>query len=203
MKTKEVIIKTALKLFLSKGFKETSMNEIAQEVGISKPAIYHHFKNKDELVKAIFDHFTQKLTSWGTQYFADCTTDDQKVHKMFSATSLFMNIEKVLLDEDEHELSYSYNMFLLLVSRMNSTYKARISQDILMSQQKITDTFTRLQQENKVRSDIDPATLSLMMHTILEGLSFLGELIESADVKSDSEKLYNAFWKLIKKENEQ
>jgi len=46
MKTKEVIIKTALKLFLSKGFNETSMNEIAGEVGVSKPAIYHHLKIK-------------------------------------------------------------------------------------------------------------------------------------------------------------
>jgi len=203
MKTKEVIIKTALKLFLSKGFNETSMNEIAREVGISKPAIYHHFKNKDELVKAIFDHFSQKMSDWGVQYFKDCKTDSQKVHKMFDAAPLFMQIEKVLLDEDEPELSYSYNMFLLLVSRMNNTYKSRISQDILVSQQKMTDTFTRLQQENKIRDDIDPATLSLMMHTILEGLSFLGELTESADVKSDSEKLYNAFWKMIKKENEQ
>lgn len=201
MKTKEVIVKTALKLFLSKGFKETSMNEIAREVGISKPAVYHHFKNKDELVNAIFDHFTQKMSKWGSSYYADCTTDDQKVHKMFSATPLFMNIEKILLDEDESELSYSYNTFLLLTSRTKSSYKTRISQDILISQQKITDTFTRLQQENKVRDDIDPATLSLMMHTILEGLSFLGELTESADIKSDSEKLYNTFWKLIKKEN--
>ncbi len=128
MKTKEGIIKTALKLFLSKRFNETSMNEIAQEVGISKPAIYHHFKNKDELVEAIFDHFTQKITSWGFEYYKDCTTDDQKVHKMFDANPLFMQIEKVLLDEDEPELSYSYNMFLLLVSRMKSAYKARISQ---------------------------------------------------------------------------
>ncbi len=97
MKTKEVIIKTALKLFLSKGFNETSMNEIAQEVGVSKPAIYHHFKNKDELVGAIFDYFTQRITSWGTKYFADCTSDEQKVHRMFEAAPLFMQIEKSII----------------------------------------------------------------------------------------------------------
>ncbi len=202
MKTKEVIIKTALKLFLSKGFNETSMNEIAQEVGVSKPAIYHHFKNKDELVGAIFDYFTQRITSWGTQYFADCVTAEQKVKKMFAATPLFMNIEKVLLDDNAPDLPYSYNMFLLLMSRMMATYKSRISQDFHRTRDIINHMLTGLQQEEIIRDDIDPEALSLMMHSIIEGLSFLGELIESADVAGDSEKLYNTFWKLIKKENE-
>jgi len=202
MKTKEVIIKTALKLFLSKGFNETSMNEIAQEVGVSKPAIYHHFKNKDELVGAIFDYFTQRITSWGTQYYADCTSDEQKVHRMFEAAPLFMQIEKVLLDEEEPELSYSYNMFLLLMSRMKATYKSRISQDLSRTRHKINEILGGLQQEGIIRNDIDSEALALMMHAIIEGLSFIGELIEPIDVAGDSEKLYNTFWKLIKKENE-
>ena len=48
MSTKENIVKTALQLFLQNGYEKTSLNHIAREVGITKPAIYHHFKNKDE-----------------------------------------------------------------------------------------------------------------------------------------------------------
>jgi len=202
MKTKEVIIKTALKLFLSKGFNETSMNEIAGEVGVSKPAIYHHFKNKDELVQAIFDHFTSSISRWAKEYYAGCDRE-QRIEKMFSAAPLFMNIEKILLDDEAPDLPYSYNMFLLLMSRMKATYKSRISQDLCRTRQKINDMFGGLQQEGIIRDDIDPEALSLMMHTMIEGLSFIGELIDHIDVAGDSEKLYNAFWKLIKKENEQ
>jgi len=201
MNTKEIITKTALKLFLSKGFNETSMNEIAREVGISKPAIYHHFKNKDELVEAIFDHFSSKMADW-TQASYKSLTDEEKVHKMFSSTPIFMHIEEVLLDTIDAELPYSYNMFMLLMSRMNPAYKVRISEDLLLTQHKLTESFARLQQKQSVRDDIDPAALSLMMHTILEGLSFLGELIDNTDVEAESEKLYSAFWKMIKKENQ-
>ncbi|MBN2017292.1 MAG: TetR/AcrR family transcriptional regulator [Candidatus Cloacimonetes bacterium] len=199
MKTKDLIVQTALKLFLSKGFNETSMNEIAVEVGISKPAIYHHFKNKDELVQAIFDHFTAKMANW-TQASYSGLSDKDKIHKMFSSTPTFMHIEEVLLDSIDTDLPYSYNMFMLLMSRMKSEYKIRISEDLLLTHQKLTESFTRLQQEQNIRNDIDPETLSRMMHSILEGLSFLGELTECADVETESESLYQAFWKMIQKE---
>jgi AcrR family transcriptional regulator len=198
MKTKEIIVPTALKLFLSKGFNDTSMNEIAAEVGVSKPAIYHHFKNKDELVEAIFDHFTSKMEDWTRTSYKDLT-DEEKIHTMFSSTPIFMHIEQILLDSTEAELPYSYNMFLLLMSRMNSLYKERISEDLLQTQQKLIETFTHLQQKQSVCDDVEPETLSLMMHTMIEGLSFIGELIENANVESESEKLYRAFWNMIKK----
>lgn len=201
MNTKELIVQTALKLFLSKGFNETSMNEIAGEIGISKPAIYHHFKNKDELVQAIFDYFTSKMTMWTQTSYKDMT-NEEKIHKMFSSIPTFMHIEKVLLNANDAELPYSYNMFMLLMSRMNPVYKKRISEDLILTQQKMTESFARLQAEQLVRDDIEPETLSLMMHAILEGLSFIDELIENADVESESEKLYRAFWEIIKKQNQ-
>lgn len=43
------IQKYALERFAKQGFAATSLNEIATDVGIKKPSIYAHFKNKDEL----------------------------------------------------------------------------------------------------------------------------------------------------------
>ncbi|WP_312049168.1 TetR/AcrR family transcriptional regulator [Acinetobacter courvalinii] len=43
------IQKYALQRFAKQGFAATSLNEIATDVGIKKPSIYAHFKNKDEL----------------------------------------------------------------------------------------------------------------------------------------------------------
>ncbi|ENX34040.1 hypothetical protein F889_02704 [Acinetobacter colistiniresistens] len=43
------IQKIALERFAKQGFAATSLNEIATDVGIKKPSIYAHFKNKDEL----------------------------------------------------------------------------------------------------------------------------------------------------------
>ena len=47
---REKILNTATQLFIQKGSEKTSMQDIAQTAGISKGAIYHHFKSKDEIV---------------------------------------------------------------------------------------------------------------------------------------------------------
>lgn len=48
---KENILDTATDLFLSRGFKSVTMDDLAEEMGISKKTIYSHFGNKTELVE--------------------------------------------------------------------------------------------------------------------------------------------------------
>ncbi len=45
----ENIIEAAKKIFIAKGYINTTMDEIALEVEISKPTLYQYFKNKDDL----------------------------------------------------------------------------------------------------------------------------------------------------------
>ena len=50
---RENIINRSMRLFLNLGFKGVTMDDIANDMGISKKTIYAHFKNKEELVEAI------------------------------------------------------------------------------------------------------------------------------------------------------
>ena len=50
---RERILDEARSLFLTKGFAATSMQEIADAVGLTKPALYYHFKDKQELMLAV------------------------------------------------------------------------------------------------------------------------------------------------------
>lgn len=48
---KEKILEKAADMFLTYGFKSITMDDLAQEMGISKKTIYAHFENKTELVR--------------------------------------------------------------------------------------------------------------------------------------------------------
>ncbi|ACM93427.1 transcriptional regulator, TetR Family Member [Nautilia profundicola AmH] len=61
MATKEDILKTALKLFANRGYENTSLEEVANKIGITKPAIYYYFKNKKALYNEIFIEKFSKL----------------------------------------------------------------------------------------------------------------------------------------------
>ena len=47
--TKERILEEALKLFSQSGYMGTSMNDIAAELGVTKAALYKHYKSNQEI----------------------------------------------------------------------------------------------------------------------------------------------------------
>jgi TetR/AcrR family transcriptional regulator len=54
-KTREKILKVATKLFAKYGFSGTSMDEIAERVGIRKASLYHHFSSKQEIYEELIE----------------------------------------------------------------------------------------------------------------------------------------------------
>lgn len=57
-KTKAKILKTSLKLFATKGFKATTVRDIAGAMGVKQSALYNHFKNKDEILETLVAELT-------------------------------------------------------------------------------------------------------------------------------------------------
>ena len=47
---REAVLQTAAQLFLEKSYGRTSMNDLAERLNITKPALYHYFRNKEEVL---------------------------------------------------------------------------------------------------------------------------------------------------------
>ena len=55
--SKNQILKAALKIFVVNGYSNTKMDDIADEAGFSKGAVYHHFSSKDDLFFSLIDYW--------------------------------------------------------------------------------------------------------------------------------------------------
>ncbi len=53
------ILRAATRLFAAQGFDGTSVQEVAEAVGIRKPSLLYHFPSKEELRRAVLDEMTQ------------------------------------------------------------------------------------------------------------------------------------------------
>jgi len=94
--TKDRIAQAAIHLFNERGTAAVSTNHIAEAAGVSPGNLYYHFRNKEEIIRAIFERMN---TSWG-QVFA-LPPGDQ--------ASPLANLRRML--EETFSLMWNYRFF--------------------------------------------------------------------------------------------
>jgi len=77
---RDKILHRATELFLTNGFKSVTMDDIAEELAISKKTIYTYFKNKTDLVKASV-YFVFETISTGIDQI--CSLDNNPIEEIF------------------------------------------------------------------------------------------------------------------------
>jgi AcrR family transcriptional regulator len=66
--TRERIQEIALELFAEQGYEKTSLREIAERLGVTKAALYYHFRSKEDIVRSFVEDYRaelEKVISWG------------------------------------------------------------------------------------------------------------------------------------------
>ena len=53
--------KVALELFAEQGYEKTSLREIAERLGVTKAALYYHFKSKEDIVHSLTDDYFAEI----------------------------------------------------------------------------------------------------------------------------------------------
>src|SRR3569623_238420 len=60
--TRAHLLDAAERRFSEQGVTSTSLNDIARAAGVTRGALYHHFKNKTDLIEALLDRVMMPLT---------------------------------------------------------------------------------------------------------------------------------------------
>jgi AcrR family transcriptional regulator len=66
--TRERIQSIALELFAEQGYEKTSLREIAERLGVTKAALYYHFRSKEDIVRSFIEDYRAELEqviAWG------------------------------------------------------------------------------------------------------------------------------------------
>lgn len=59
--TAERILQVAHTLFMERGYASVSMNDVVQQLGITKPALYYHYTDKEALYAAVVAHALDQM----------------------------------------------------------------------------------------------------------------------------------------------
>ncbi|MBS0470427.1 MAG: TetR family transcriptional regulator [Proteobacteria bacterium] len=58
---RQVVLRTAAQIFSRRGFHQTTLSDIADELHIAKPTLYHYFKSKDEILLEVQQAAIQQM----------------------------------------------------------------------------------------------------------------------------------------------
>jgi len=193
--TKEFIIDEAFKLFLNHSYEAVSISDISKAIGFTKGALYHHFKNKEELFKSVIDkyvhihEFDADVDTISLEEYIELTVAqaDKIIRHLFSFSLVFkpINFMSLISDAFRHYPGYS---------ELKGEF---ISNEIAKTKRVLENAIQR----GEIRNDINPSLIATNFFSINMGLA--GNLVRnnSIDDAIESLKEQNAeFFKLLKKQ---
>lgn len=72
--SKEIIMESATKLLVNRGYNAFSFADISEDVELAKPTIHHHFPSKEDLVVEVLSQYRDQIKS-GLQYLSTHKTN--------------------------------------------------------------------------------------------------------------------------------
>ena len=103
-KKRNAIALSCINLFCKKGIQKTSIEEIAKNACVAKGTIYLYFKNKDEIIFAIWDILTQQHEESVNARIKPQMSSKEKILNYFN----FIDFEKIY---DKEKLLVFYQNF--------------------------------------------------------------------------------------------
>lgn len=125
---KDAIVKKAASLFRHKGFKASSMRELAEKVGVEAPSLYNHIGSKSELLQ----HICFNVANEFTLQLQQLEETQQSVVKKLEQLIRF-HIKMMLLSYDElyvanHEWKHLEDPYLSNFLSQRKLYESRMVQ---------------------------------------------------------------------------
>lgn len=190
IETRSLLLEAALDVFSEKSFSEVTLSEIAERVGMTKGALYWHFKNKGDLlsklIKEIFldseIEFAEKLVERET--LADLRDYYNKKLMLPDKNDRYIKINAIMLRRFEWPEEVRSNLFTLL--------KDQIAREKKM----INEILLRSRREGVIRQDIEVENASSAITSVFYGLYILvlNEIVTDDIIKS-TDFIFNAFRK--------
>jgi len=198
MDSKDKILHVAFSLFIHKGYRDVSLREIVDEVGLTKGAFYHYFKGKEQLFTEVVDHFFLGISD----------TIYEQLPKTHLKTFMTKYVEK-LVEQIHHiskdalkkgntiSLSYYYLAFDAL--RILPDFDTKIHEVFHREERAWMEVIDHAKASGEIVSLIDTRHLAILFISAIDGLGM--HLILENRLNQLSKELisvWTSLYKLIK-----
>nr|WP_315988749.1 TetR/AcrR family transcriptional regulator [Desulforamulus aquiferis] len=191
MTTKERVKNCALSLFASSGYEATTMNQIADIVGIKKPSLYAHYGGKEEIFFSIFEDLIVKYKGFIEQVID--STSGMTVEKKL--LYIFENYINFFIQNPEVSTFWNRVLFFPPIEFRERIFASIFEMEIVL-QGKLASIFIEGIKEGVIREEkVEDMILSFLC--IREGLLLSYQITPEMDPKK-IKIIWNNYWQGVK-----
>lgn len=165
--TRQQLLDAGCKIFGDKGYAATRLSDIAEEAGVTRGAIYWHFKNKKELFIALFQ---EKVDPFVDEVKDVLEQDCPPLEKL-------RNLMSQILDKMEKNADFRKNQALDVENRKIQQEIPELREYMKKRTGKFINEIKALivsgQESGKIRDDISPDAIMSLFITLFRGYAFL------------------------------
>jgi AcrR family transcriptional regulator len=165
------LLGVALEVFADQGFHATSMDEVAEAAGVTKPVLYQHFPSKRALYRELLDEVDAQLVARLVEATTKAATGRERVQAGFAAYFRFVAGNRAAF------------RLLFGASVRNDPEFAVVAERAI---ERIAELITEL-----IEIDAQPEHRSVLAHAIVGMAEATSRRLASDDTGDDPERLAN------------
>ena len=191
--TREYIIDQSYNLFLCRSYEAVSINDISKAVELTKGALYHHFRNKEEIFKAVIDKY---LLITETNFPALEISFKELIEESIKKTK---EIVYNILGEKPAFIPVNYMALFIDAFRHYQGFANEKGNWFLVEIEKIKTVMDNAIKRGEIRKDIDTKIMATNYFSITIGIAvnFLHNSSPKMIIKELREQL-NEFYNILK-----
>ncbi|WP_298447041.1 TetR family transcriptional regulator [uncultured Marinobacter sp.] len=192
-RTREQLIDAAEMVFHRKGVAQTSLNDIAQEAQLTRGAFYWHFKNKQDIFKAMLDR--QTLSFKQTIQEMDRTTGaDQQDPLARLRESILFVINEIECNPNRRRV-YEIIFQKCEITAQSEPIGTLLKENALIGSARMRKTFGTAMQEKILPENLDIESAIVHLQAQVTGALYLWLLMpESFELKRQTAHLIDLFF---------
>ncbi len=127
---KQQILECARELFFQHGYSRIRIDEIANDLGISKKTFYHYFESKEQLLYEVIDYTVEGFNRQIDAIESDRALPfEEKVKKMLTITGMYSTRILVLVEDLRRNLPEAYQKLVEIKKHLVLNNGMRILND--------------------------------------------------------------------------
>jgi len=198
MDTKQKILDVSLEMFMQVGFENTYMDDIAQKIGVTKPAVYYYFKDKQALFEAAAEQFLDQMRQMMGPEGEGMPPLKELLAVIFGSLPEWLDHYERMSGIDDRTSLLRSQVFIYDAMTRIPDFRSAFTSLYRNSAQLLQRACDEAGGRGEIQPDLDSATIGILINSMIEGLLLMAMVDPQMDLEELGHKGADTLWRMLK-----